>query len=101
MALEVDHREPPGVAVLTVLAATLGFFLFVAVGLALLGFYYRHVLDAEPVPTPTTTFPAPRSTESTFPVFPRSRPAITTTVSPLRILLFRSAGTMSLMHSAL
>src|SRR5215475_2054260 len=41
----------------------------------------------------TTTLPAVRSTDNTLPDFPRSRPAITTTVSPLRILVFCSAST--------
>src|SRR6185295_9363526 len=39
----------------------------------------------------TTTFPTPGSTESTFPDLPRSRPAITTTTSPLRIRFFFNA----------
>ena len=60
MALEADRREPPGVATRTILSATMGFLLFVAAGLALLHLYYRHVLDAEPVPKPAATFPAPR-----------------------------------------
>src|SRR5262245_56031681 len=41
----------------------------------------------------TTTFPAVRSTDNTLPDFPRFRPAITTTVSPFRILVFCSANT--------
>src|SRR3990172_1771895 len=49
----------------------------------------------------TITLPAPRSTERTFPDFPRSRPEITTTVSPFRILLLRSACTVSPTHSPL
>src|SRR6185312_12786496 len=49
----------------------------------------------------TTTFPAGRSIDRTFPVLPRSRPETTTTVSPFRILLFRSASTMPLVRSAL
>lgn len=60
MALEADRREPPGVADRTVLIATVGFLLFVAAGLGLLGLYYRHVLNAVPVPKPVATFPAPR-----------------------------------------
>src|SRR5215813_2679101 len=39
----------------------------------------------------TTIFPTPGSTDSTFPDLPRSRPAITTTTSPLRMRFFFNA----------
>ena len=60
MASESDRRESPGVATYAVLGASLGFLLFVAVGLWAIELYYRHVVNPEAVPEATVSPPPPR-----------------------------------------